>query len=334
MFFYDTAELQKYVDLNISFDMELMKPKLMRVDRDILELFFGADFIEDLQGIYDTAINGDISPFPAPVRRAIEKMREISAPIAAGLWVTPGQLQVDNTGVYIVRNENRATAFEWQIVALINSYMKIGYQAIESAIRFFDKHIADYPLYASYEEYGYFKACWIPDSRVFTRLYSPLNNSFWSFVAMRSCMDKADQQDIRNVLLPKYYRAIKTRLAAGTLTAYDEELLPMIRQAVANLTVARAINELSLRFDENGFVEFDNTTSNKTGSSVKTAKGEPVTRSSNSLFTSGRENIAEIKAHLEAYKVNYPDYTSDPAYIADQPATVTNSTDQNYYNAL
>ena len=334
MFFKDADEIKEYVDVNASFDYLLIKPKLVQVDREVLKLYFGFDFIDDLQTKYDGTTNGDITSLTPAVQKAIKLMRSISAPIATALWVTPGQLQIDNTGIFIARNEYRATAFEWQIKALIKSYMKPGYKAIEEAYYLLDKSISDYPLFASHEEYIYYKKSFIQDSKEFTRLYSPLNNSYLSYLQLRSCMNKAEENDIKNVLLTTYYEAFKTRLAAGSLTPNDKKILPMIKQAVADLTVYRAVSELGASFDENGFMEFDNTTGNKVGASVKTVKGETATRLAYSLDVSGNSYITQLKNYLEKNKADYSEYTSDPEYVPDQSSVIENKDGQNFYVAM
>lgn len=331
MFFSTADQIKEYVDVNAAFDYELIKPKLVQVDREVLTLYFGYDFIDELQTQYDTTTNGDISSLAAKYKKAIQLMRSISAPIATGLWVTPGQLQIDSAGIFIVRNENRATAFEWQIKNLIKSYMRAGYKAIEEAFYILDKSISDYSTFASHDEYVYYKKAFIKDSKEFTKLYSPLNNSYLSYLMLRSCMSKVEENDIRNVLLPTYYEAFKTRLAAGTLTPPDKAILPLIKQAVADLTVYKAVSELGASFDENGFMEFDNTTGNKAGDSYKTAVGATATRLVNSLETSGNSYISQLKSYLETNKADYSEYTSDSNYVADQPAVIKNDGDENFY---
>lgn len=334
MFFYDTDEIKLYVDVNESFEYDLIKPKLVQVDREILKLYFGFEFIDDLQTKYDGTTAGDISSLTAADQKAIKLMRAISAPIATALWITPGQLQISNSGIFIARNENRATAFEWQIKSLIKSYMKPGYKAIEEAYYLLDKAIGDYALFAGYDEYKFYKNSFIQDSKEFTRLYSPINNCYLSYLMLRSCMNKVDENDIKNVLLPTYYDAFKTRLAAGTLSADDKKIYPMIKQAVADLTIFKAISELGASFDEHGFMEFDNTTGNKSGASVKTVKGETAIRLAHSLEQSGNAYIASLKSFLEKNKASYSEYTSDPGYVADQSAVIENGNDQNYYVAM
>lgn len=331
MFFYNEQELKQYVDVNASFDFELLKPKLKQVDRDVLKLYFGYAFIDSIQSLYDGVTNGNISTLTPAQQKAINLFRAISAPLAISLWITPGQIQIDNAGIYIATNANRKTAFEWQINNLIKSYLKPAYQALEEAIEVLALNIADYQLYASFDEYTYYKKCFIKNSRDFTKLYSPLNNSFMSYLMLRSCMDKVDELDIKSVLLPNYYQGLKTRLLSGTLTPSDNAVIPFIKKALANLTIYKAISELSVTFDKHGFMEFDNTSGVKSGESKKTAKGETVIRLSQSLLVSGNTYLNELKKYLETNKQSYPEYTSDPAYKSDQSAVIVNSNDQNYF---
>ncbi len=334
MFFYNDTELKDYIFTNASFDFALIKPKLKQVDDDILKVHFGSDFIDSLQTAYDGTTAGNISTLTAAQQAAIIWMRKISAPLAISLWITPGQLQVSASGIFIATNNERKTAFEWQIKDLIKSYLKPAYQALENAITFFIDNIGDYADYESFEEYTYYKQSFIPNSKVFTKLYSPLKNSFMSFIALRSCMNKADEA-IQNVLLNTYYDAFKARMLADTLTAEDEAILPLIRKSVANLTIAIAVGELGASFDENGFMIYDNTSGVKSGESKKTATNENnVSRLAYGFRDSANTYLAQLKAYLEKNKANYSQYTSDPDYVADMPANITNEDTQDYFIAM
>lgn len=333
MFFYNATEIQEYVDVNASFDFELLKPKLKQVDREVLKLYFGYDFIADLQTKYDATTNGNISTLTAIDKKAIELMRTISAPIAMAHWVTGGQLQIDSAGIFIATNENRKTAFEWQINTLIKSYLHNGYQAIEEAIFLLSNEISNYSLFANYSEYKYYKRSFIEDSKEFTRLYSPLNNCYYNYVLLRSCMDKVDELEIKNTLLSTLYNGIKNRLETNALTPADNLLLPSIKKALANLTMFKAVSELGVSFDAKGFLEFDNTSGMKTGDAFTTAKGENINRLHYSLKQSGETYLKELKQILETNKANYPEYTSDANYTTGQTAIVENKEGQGYYVA-
>lgn len=332
MFFKTTAELVKYVDLNASFEFDLISPKLLEVDRDVLKRHFGLDFIEELQTAYDN-VSGVVTSLTIPQQKAIEKMRAISAPAAVALHITTGQVQIDNAGIFVAKTETRGIAWEWQIKDLIKSHLKPMYQAIEDAILFFKSNIVDYSTYEASEEYEYSTLCFINSSKEFTKFYTPLNNSYMSFLKMRSCMDKVEESDVRNVLLPDYYDALKTKIKTNTLGSADKAIMPYIKKAIANLTVARALSELNASFDENGFMTFDNTSGVKAGASKKTAEGAVVIKAQESLKESGLSALKDLKNYLEENIVSYPIYSGDSKYTANSNATVTNQAGSGHYNA-
>lgn len=333
MFFKDTPEIKVYIDMNASFKFDLIAPKLRTVDRDILKLHFGFDLVEEVQADYDS-VSGVITLLPLTTQQLIKKFREITAPLAYALYIMPGQLQIDSAGVFVAKTENRGIAWEWQIEGAVRSYLKPGYQAIEDTILFLQKNIGDYSTYESSEEFEYSKLCFIPTAKEFTKYYSPLKNSYMSFCMMRSCMDKVDSEDIANVVLPDYYALLKTRLRADTLTVADKAILPIIKKAIANLTAYKAMSELNVTFDKEGFLVYDNTSGVKTGASKKTALSEPLIRAQDSLLKSGEASLAALKTFMEDNIASYTVYSGDSKYVADQSAVVKNIEGQNHYNAL
>lgn len=333
MYFNILADIKKYVVvLNANFKIDNIEPKLKEMDRDVLKLHFGSAFVEEVQGDYDTA-GGVIASLPLKTQKIIEKFRSITAPFAMAHFITQGQVQIDNAGIFIASTENRKTAFEWQIKDLIDNYLKPGFQAVEETIIFLQDNIGDYPTYQNSDEFAYYKGCFVPNSKEFTRLYTPLNFSFMNLIRMRSCMDKAEEQEVRNVLLPSLYNDIKSKLLTNTLGVAEKALLPMIKKAVVNLTVARALSELNATFDKNGFMVFDNTSGVKSGASKKTAGNEIIISARDSLQKSGNTYLKDIKEYLDKNKISYPLYTGDPDYKTDQPSTFNNTAGQGYYFA-
>lgn len=332
MFFKDTQELQECVDVNGSLEFPLIAPKLREVDRDVLKLHFSLEFVEEIQAAYD-GVSGVITTLPIAQQKAIEKFRMISAPAALALHFVTGQLQVDTAGIFVAKNENRGIPWEWQIKDSIKSYLKPMYQAIEDAILYFKANITDYTTYESSEEYEYSTLCFIASSKEFTKFYTPLNNSYMSFLKMRSCMDKVEDKDIKNVLLPDYFSNLKTKIKTNTLGAADKAILPFIKKAIADLTAARALSELNASFDENGFMIFDNTSGVKSGASKKTAPDNVIIKTQESLQESGIGYLRELKEYLEANIASYPIYSGDSKYKSNQSITVTNTAGNGFYNA-
>jgi hypothetical protein len=207
------------------------------------------------------------------------------------------------------------------------------YQAIEDAILYFKLNIVDYSTFEDSVEYEYSTLCFIQSAKEFTKFYTPLNYSYQSFLKMRSCMDKVEEIDIRNVLLPVYYDSLKTKIKTNTLSVADKAIMPFIKKAIANLTAARALSELNATFDENGFMIFDNTSGVKTGASKKTAEGAVVIKAQESLQESGKGFLKQLKDYLEENIASYTLYATDPKYKSNQSATVTNTVGNGFYNA-
>jgi hypothetical protein len=330
MFFSNIDEFKEHADVaTASFDFNSVIAKLNNVDRDILKHYFSNDFIDELQTAYDDA-GQNLSSLTTSQELIIKKLRSVSAPIAFALYISSGQVQIDNSGIFIFRNENRATAFEWQIDELIKSYLKPGYQAIEDTILFLQKHITDYTTYKDSEEFEYYKLPFISTSKEFTKVYSNLNNSFMSYIKLRSCMDKAEEE-IENILLPDYFTALKNNLKNDTLSTADKSILPNIKKAIGNLTIARAMSELNVSFDKQGFLVFDNTQGVKPGISGKTAVAEPLIRAQKSLQESGNSYLKKVKDFLEANLSSFPVYRDDTTRVAGQSSSIQNDSTQQYF---
>lgn len=329
MFFKDINELKDYCSVNISADFKEFSLFLKRADTEFIEKNIGSTFYSYIQGVYD-ANSANYAATPANDKAAIEKLRYASAAYALYCWVPQGQLQIDSSGIRIANTDNLKTAFRWQIRDLQKSLITMANACMEEALKFFSDNKVTYTQYAASPEFSLFNDTFIKTAFEFSQYYSPLNNSRLKMMQLKPVITKVEDMDIQAVLFPNYYAALKAAVKNGTTTSADNNILPFIKSAVANLTIARAIDELAIAFDENGFIEFDNTGSDDTADSKKTAE-EHRRLTASALERDGISYLKKLRDYLEANKASYTTYTSDPKYTTYTNAQFANTPTNNFF---
>lgn len=322
MFFKDINEVKGYCSINISADFNEFSIYLKRTDYDFIEKNIGTAFYNYIQGVY-TANQATYPATPTNDKNAIEKLRYASAAYALYLWIPQGQVQIDSSGIRIANTDTLKTAFRWQIRDLQRSLIALANSYMEEALKYFSDNKATYTQYASAPEYSYFNDTFIKTAFEFTKYYSPLNNSRLKMMRLKPSIDKVEEFDIQAVLFPTYYAALKTAVKNGTTSAADDAILPMIKAAVANLTIARAVTDLSVSFDENGFIEFDNVGVDDAADSKKFSESAKKALQS-MAHQDGQAYLAKLRTYLEANKASYSQYTSDPKYTTYTAKQFTN----------
>lgn len=329
MFFKTIAEIKEFCSVNVTFEFAEAKIYLLKADRDFLIKNIGQDFFDDLQSEYDSeAIFDNLS---TDIKDAINKLRLASASYALATWVPLGQVQIDSSGIRIISNENAKTAFQWQIRDLVKSLNDLANSSMEAALKFFSDNTATYPLFASSEAYKSFNGSFIKTADEFTSYVSILNGSVLNFLKLKPSMVKSEDFDIKAVLFPTYYNALKARVADYDTTPADDDVIAFIKPAIANLTIARAINELACTLDSNGFLSFDNTAGPDVMDGKRNASNDTLIRIKTSAERDAKTYLANLRKHLEENIGDYSEYSSDPNYTTYTSTTFNNSTDNNFF---
>ncbi len=329
MFFKTIAEIKECCSINVTFEFDEAKIYLLQADREFLIKHIGQDFFDALQTVYDaTPVFANLS---TANKNAITKLRLASASYALATWVPLGQVQIDSSGIRIVSNENIKTAFQWQIRDLIKSLKDLANSAMEEALKYFSNNTGTYPLFASSDAYQTFNGSFIKTADEFTSYVSLLNGSVLNFLKLKPSMAKAEDFDIKAVLFPTYYDALKTRVADYNTSPEDDAIMVFIKPAVANLTIARAVNELACTLDANGFLSFDNTAGPDVMDGKRGASSDALNRIKTSAERDAKTYLAQLRKYLEDDIGNYSEYSSDPNYTTYESTTFNNSTDNNFF---
>lgn len=333
MFFTQTEELAVYINVNKSFSLESIQRDLKDTDIIILGPIFGKELIDSLQNAYDTA-SGNLNALTTAQKLIIERIQSISANFAISEWITSGQVQIDDGGVFILSTNERKTAFQWQIDSVVRKYQEKAYNAAEMALLFLRDNIIDYPEFEDSDQYVTLKQRFISNSRDFTKQFSQLRNNALIFESLKSCIDDVDSDFIKPILLANYYAELKNKMLNDSLTIADKNLLSIIQRAVVKLSVYKAINENSAIIDQNGFFTFNNTAGSDVRNGSQSASDSATEEMECLMLKDGKAQLTKIRSFLEENISDYPTYASDPNYVPGQSEQVQNASGQNHYRAL
>lgn len=330
-FFRNTEEFKACLSINASFNYEDLNVYIREVDRTILRKHLGAIFLSEIQ----TAFDGT-APLGAKVQQLVELIRLCSAPFAIIRWIPAGQLSIDDSGIRIISTDTHKQAFQWQIRNLVGSLNEAGTNALEDLLEFLERNLADFPTYKNSDEFKANRELFVPSASEFQKYYSPLTNCRVNFSRFRSIIRKVEDFEVKAVLLPGLFNSLKSVLKSGEdLDGNQSALMELIRPAVVNLTIARAVNELSAELNPEGFLVFDNTTVRDTIEGKKQSDQATLNRIAQAAEMDGRAYLDQLKSLLESKKILYPLYASDPLYQDPASFNIRNQdSGSGIYNAL
>lgn len=323
MFFQknDIEDFKKYVPVNAGFGFSTIEIYLNAVDRDELAPLFGKTFLNEIQELFEAEESA--SDLDEPVKEFVELLRIASANLALLHWLPIGQVSVSQAGIQIASSENQKTAFQWQIKDIEDKLAESGFNALDKALQLLEDNINNsaFATYKSSEEFKANNYLFVPFATDFCKHYSLFSTSRINYKKMLSVIKKVEDFEIKPAIGESYFNDLKTKLQAGeTLGTNAKKIVELIQPALVNLTVARAIGDLSIAIDSKGLLQFDNTGGRQTIDSKKTAGDGQLFRLATTAERDGKIYMKQLRDYLETHKDDYPLYTSDAKYTA--PADV------------
>lgn len=335
MFFKDTADYKTLIPTEANFTFGNIAMYLTDVDRTIFKKYLGKDLLNELQIAFDAA--DSFNELTGLKKDLIELLRQSSANFALPKWAPIGQVNIGNGGITINSTAETKTAFQWQIKDIEEHCNQVGYSALEEALEFLQENLNEtvFESYKESEEYKENRYLFISSGKEFATYFSGFDSSRVNFYKLRSLIKKVEDFDIKSVILPELFLDLKQKLQSGeVLGANSKTIIDMIKPALANLVVAKGINELSIVIDAKGIMTFDNTGGRETIENKKHSSDTVLSRIAYAANKDGRTYLKELADYLESNKTNYPLFKNSSKYVAPESAANLNSGEFNFYTAL
>jgi hypothetical protein len=248
--FKTTAELKLHLPVNKDFNVEGIMPFIKSAEVEFIIPNISQTQYDDL----NTAYNASATPTLTAAQTALlAKIQPALAHFAFNKWIPFGQVQIDSAGIRIATTESLKTAFQWQTKDLEANSLASGFANLETLLTYMEANKASYALWTASTSYTVFKESFINTAADFNKYFN-INSSRITFLAFKAVMKKVEDFFVKAYLDATTYAGIKTRIAAGTTTAADTNLLAYIQPAVAHLTVANALKTQAVVINKNGFV--------------------------------------------------------------------------------
>jgi hypothetical protein len=172
-------------------------------------------------------------------------------------YVPEAQVLVDDTGIHIQKsNESQATAFQWQVEALQQQYLKKAYNTLNELLMFLD---------ANREELPFWKESIAEQNRQRLFIQTPLEFGEWFdikgnfalFLTIAPDMLLVQRSIIRNALGNELYQTIlKKWQSKENFSDTEQAIFDACKPVVAYLALARRVKTLPAALMPDGIVEY------------------------------------------------------------------------------
>jgi hypothetical protein len=304
-------EFRAGVPVNVTSSIDLLRPPVAAAERKHLVPMLGRAQYRELLDAYQAS---SLSTEQAELLKLVQVG---VANLSYAGYVTVAQLQMEDTGIRVVLDGQSRTASQWQIDDLREYLAETGYSALEEALDYLEEHKSDFPAWATSAAYTANKEQLLNSTAEFQRWYN-INSSHLTFLALLPILRRQEALSLEPVLSYAFCEALRTEIQTGTVSADTQAVLKLLHPALANFTVAEALDELSVDVAKGGLVVREQAVGGDNNRTKRQAPADVLATKRSKALENGRTYLGSLVSLLnsQASATKYPDYFTSDRYVA------------------
>ena len=290
--------------INVSNSIENWFPYIGEAQETFIKPVLGDTLYQQLQETANPIVR---EPEQKPVDTHLFDLLEmIRKPLALyALWLGADEfgVSISSQGIQVIETPTHKTAPQYRVQNLKENWIRRANTSLDLVLKFLDEHKEDYPGYEPQDADLFIRGTLEFNSEV------DIRESRRVFVSLKPVIRSVEKKYIRPTLSTELFDELKKALQSDeALTTAQLNLLDLIRPALAHLTMARALIEISIDVLDWGI--FD--TAGNTFANVSSKQASNKERIGIMAEANQRDGEAELKALQQFLDEN----ASDDVYSA------------------
>jgi hypothetical protein len=314
------SQMLSAASINVSNSLENWNPYIEEAQESFILPVLGTGLYDQLLGVVELLANPvPGSPVDPKLTELLERIRKPLALYALYLGADEFGVSVSAQGIQVIETNTHKTAPQYRVQNLKESWIRRANTSLDLALKYVEDHRSEYPAYNP------------TDADLFIRTTQEFNSevdiheSRRVFVSLKPIIRSVEKKYIRPALSPQLFDELKSAWLENKLSEDHKKLIAFIRPALAHLSMARALQEISIDVLDWGI--FDNASSTFTYVSSKQASNKD--RIAIMYQACVQDGEAELKALQEYLDTNasatlYPAYFHSSRYAGKENAITRN----------
>ncbi len=278
--------------INVSNSIENWFPYIGEAQETFIKPVLGDTLYQQLQETANPIVR---EPEQKPVDTHLFDLLEmIRKPLALyALWLGADEfgVSISSQGIQVIETPTHKTAPQYRVQNLKENWIRRANTSLDLVLKFLDEHKEDYPGYEPQDADLFIRGTLEFNSEV------DIRESRRVFVSLKPVIRSVEKKYIRPTLSAELFDELKNAWKSDDdLTTAQMVLLDLIRPALAHLTMARALLEISIDILDWGI--FD--TAGNTFANVSSKQASNKDRISIMAEANQRDGESELKA-LQQY---------------------------------
>lgn len=243
MIIKDTVTLRKHLSVNGSIHHENIAPYLKKAERKFLRPLIGKEQL----AVFEQYQTDEI------IKEAQDLAQEAVANFGYYLNLPIGAVQINDSGIHVVDNENSKPASDKQFKELQRSFKKAGHEALDELLEVMEQSAHKFIPWANSSYHKVYKELLVKKTVTFNK-YFYIFNSRQTFIAMRPAIKVVEDQFISPVI----GRALLAALKNKQTFKERKEVKKLLQQAIVAFTVMKTADNGMFVLDAEGIhMRFD-----------------------------------------------------------------------------
>jgi hypothetical protein len=300
------SQVLSAASINVSNTIENWFPYIEEAQETFIRPVLGDPLYRQLQETADpTTREPEKQPLDPSLVELLDLMRKPLALYALWLGADEFGVSVSSQGIQVIETQTHKTAPQYRVQNLKENWIRRANTSLDLVLKFLDEHRADYPSYICQDAELFLRNTLEFNSEV------DIRESRRVFVALKPVIRSVERKYIRPALSAELFDELKTALKSNAeLTNDQKALMDLIRPALAHLTMARALLEISIDILDWGI--FD--TAGNTFTNVSSKQSSNKDRIALMAEANQRDGEAELKA-LQQFLDEIASETVYPLYF-------------------
>ena len=287
-FIDNLSQVLTAASINVSNSIENWFPYIDEAQETFIKPVLGDVLYDQLQGAMNP---DDHAPEARPIDgRLVDLLAMIRKPLALyALWLGADEfgVSISSQGIQVIESPTHKTAPQYRVQNLKENWIRRANTALDLVLKFLDEHKEDYTGYEPQDADLFIRGTLEFNSEV------DIRESRRVFVSLKPIIRSVEKKYIRPTLSAEFFDELKTAWKSDDdLTSSQIALLDLIRPALAHLTMARALLEISIDILDWGI--FD--TAGNTFANVSSKQASNKDRISIMAEANQRDGESELKA--------------------------------------
>lgn len=316
MLFKTTAEVKKYINVDVNMKFDKLKPSIEDAERRFIVPLLGPTFYDAFNAAYTAAAtvpddlttdNKNLLPF---IQRAL-------AFYAGSLMVDEIGVQVGDLGIQQQFNQNSQPAPQAKVQRLIMKYLTSADKAADELLEYLELN-ASLTVYAAWFTSDYntkLSGCIVYKTSIASQ-YIDINDSYRIFQRLKKRIRDIEASYVKRLICTDQYDALITQLRANTLTEANAALVEKLEPIITKKALYLTLPSLSISVEPEGLMMYS---SNDSVVQKQIASAEEKKQLMISLKEGdfGYENDeALLDAFLKDNLADYPLISASPCWTA------------------